>query len=204
MSEWLNGMGAGVANHLWQSTAFAVVVWGATLLLRKNSARVRYGLWVAASVKFLVPFSLLIGLGGMLPRPQHAVVTMPVYSAVDEVGLPFSEVGTVPVAAAVTHVSEARRGAPSFSLVLAGVWLGGVLVVWGVWCGGGRTGRRTLRRGVRAEVGRELEILRRDRGGDGRARAGAVGAVARVDGAGDVRDCAAGADLAGGTERAAG
>ena len=98
LSAWLDGMGAGVANHLWQSTVFAAVVWGVTLLLRKNAARVRYGLWVAASVKFLVPFSLLIGLGGMLPRPQHAVVTMPVYSAVDEVGLPFSEVETVPVA----------------------------------------------------------------------------------------------------------
>jgi len=166
MSEWLRAMGPAVGNHLWQSTAFAGVVWVATLLLRKNAAWVRYGLWVAASVKFLVPFSLLIGLGGMLPRPRHAVVTMPVYSAVDEVGLPFSDVDLRVTAVAPTHVSEERsfdwlRTATSLPVVLAGVWLCGVVVVLGVWCGGWLKVKRTLRRAVRAEDGREVEILRR-------------------------------------------
>lgn len=37
--------------------------WLLTLALRKNRAGVRYGLWLAASLKFLVPFSLLVGAG---------------------------------------------------------------------------------------------------------------------------------------------
>ena len=47
-------------NHLWQSTLFAVAVGLLTLLLRKNHARARYALWLAASLKFLIPFSLVV------------------------------------------------------------------------------------------------------------------------------------------------
>ncbi|MBA2587548.1 MAG: hypothetical protein H0U98_02885, partial [Alphaproteobacteria bacterium] len=50
-------------DHLWQSTLVAVVVTLLTLLFRRQSARVRHGLWLAASLKFLLPFSLLAALG---------------------------------------------------------------------------------------------------------------------------------------------
>jgi bla regulator protein BlaR1 len=49
MSGWLKGMGPGVGNHLWQTTAFAAVAWVVTLLLRESQARVRYAVWMAAS-----------------------------------------------------------------------------------------------------------------------------------------------------------
>ena len=45
-----------IANHLWQSTLFAGAAGLLTLILRKNPARVRHWIWVAASLKFLVPF----------------------------------------------------------------------------------------------------------------------------------------------------
>lgn len=53
-------------NHLWQSTVCAAIAGLLTLLQRHHSARIRYGLWFAASVKFLVPFSLLVTLGRTL------------------------------------------------------------------------------------------------------------------------------------------
>ena len=71
--EQLFGMasiGPAVANHLWQSTAFAAGGWLLTLALRRNQARVRYCVWLAASVKFLVPFSLLIAAGNLLPHAE--------------------------------------------------------------------------------------------------------------------------------------
>ena len=52
-----------LANHLWQSTLFAGAAGLLTLALRKNPARVRHWVWVAASLKFLIPFSLLVALG---------------------------------------------------------------------------------------------------------------------------------------------
>jgi hypothetical protein len=45
-------------RHLWISTIFAAGIWVMTLLLRRQSARVRYWLWMAASLKFFVPLSL--------------------------------------------------------------------------------------------------------------------------------------------------
>ena len=44
-----------LANHLWQSTLFAAAAGLLTIALTKNRAAVRYWLWLAASVKFLVP-----------------------------------------------------------------------------------------------------------------------------------------------------
>jgi bla regulator protein blaR1 len=54
-----------VGNHLWQSTLFAITAGLLTLALRRNRAQVRYGLWLAASLKFLVPFSVLVAMGSI-------------------------------------------------------------------------------------------------------------------------------------------
>jgi len=45
-------------DHLWQSTFVAAALGLLTLAFRKNAAAVRYSLWFAASVKFLLPFRL--------------------------------------------------------------------------------------------------------------------------------------------------
>lgn len=55
-----------IVNHLWQSTLFALAVAVLVALLRNNGAHVRYWLWWTASVKFLVPFSLLTLLGNAI------------------------------------------------------------------------------------------------------------------------------------------
>ena len=55
-----------LTNHLWQSTLFAVAAGLLTVAFRKNRAQVRYWLWFSASLKFLVPFSLLMSLGSHL------------------------------------------------------------------------------------------------------------------------------------------
>lgn len=65
--QWISPL----ENHLWQSTAFAAAAWLLTLALQKNQARARYWIWLCASVKFLVPFSLLFAIGAAL-RPTVA------------------------------------------------------------------------------------------------------------------------------------
>src|SRR5271163_3388724 len=88
----VTGVGAAVANHLWQSSVFGVAAWLTALQLRRNRAHVRYGIWLAASVKFLIPFSLLIDLGRFLRKPQRASPTLQttLSSAMGVVGQPFS------------------------------------------------------------------------------------------------------------------
>jgi len=80
-----------IANHLWQSTLFAGVAGLLTLILRKNPAR-RHWIWVAASLKFLVPFSLLVALGSNVGQRTGVVSTPSVFSIVaDQVSEPFPE-----------------------------------------------------------------------------------------------------------------
>jgi bla regulator protein BlaR1 len=52
-----------MTNHLWQSTLFGIVLGTMTIAFRNNHAHVRYWMWLSASIKFLLPFALLIGLG---------------------------------------------------------------------------------------------------------------------------------------------
>ena len=54
-------------DHLWQSTLFALVIAAMVPIFRKQGTGTRFWLWFAASVKFLVPLSLLMRRGGYLP-----------------------------------------------------------------------------------------------------------------------------------------
>ncbi len=146
MPEW-----GGVFNHLWQSTVFAAVAALLALGLRKNHARARYWLWLAASCKFLVPFSLLVGLGlsigtsigsgvesiiEKLWPSAPAIVAQPEMTVMfDEISQPFTQV-SIPAAA-----PEHRSVAPE---LLFALWACGCAIVLISWF------RRWLR--VRAAV----------------------------------------------------
>jgi bla regulator protein blaR1 len=116
-----------LANHLWQSTVFAAAVWVLTLALRQNRAAVRYWLWLAASVKFVLPFSLLVSIGSQLGwRTAPAVESPPWSFVVEQMSQPF----TGPVAAPQVVVPAASNPIPA---VLLGVWFCGVvgsMVFW--------------------------------------------------------------------------
>src|SRR5262245_63796003 len=82
-----------LANHLWQSTLFAVAAGLLTLTLRKSQARTRYWIWWIASLKFFVPFSLLVTMGSLFSwRTAPEVATEPSASAfvIDQVAQPFA------------------------------------------------------------------------------------------------------------------
>ncbi|MGH9237707.1 MAG: M56 family metallopeptidase [Vicinamibacterales bacterium] len=113
--------------HLWQSTLVAGIVWLATLALRGNRPRVRYWLWTAASLKFLVPLSWLVALGSRFEWRTAPAVARPVTTFVLE------EVLASPLPAAVS-MSPLSAGQPSPWLwVLASVWVAGFLVVLFWW-----------------------------------------------------------------------
>src|SRR5260370_13103112 len=103
--------------HLWHSTFFAGAAWLAALSLRTNRAQVRYFVWLAASAKFLIPFSLLVGLGTLVPHPAAApVVSTEWMTAVQEFSRPF----TFPATAA--HAARAA-GVTEHGYLRAAVWI---------------------------------------------------------------------------------
>jgi len=159
MSEWLASIGPAVGDHLWQSTVFAVAAALLTVLLKKNQARARYWIWLAALMKFLVPFSLLIALGGLLPRPQSAPVATPTayaaMSTMDTISEPFAAQAS-PVLP--THAAKNKYTLPE---TLASAWLCGLVVVVAIWCTRWRRVAAMVREATEPDAGRELEMLRR-------------------------------------------
>ena len=97
-------MTGGIINHLWQSTVFLFAAALAVFALRRNQASVRHAVWLTASLKFLVPFSLLIGLGGAVawrstPVPAASVVPA-IVETVQTITEPFADVSAEPQRAA--------------------------------------------------------------------------------------------------------
>jgi uncharacterized protein (TIGR03435 family) len=116
-----------IGNHIWQSTLFAGAAAFLTLFLRKNHARIRYGLWLAASMKFLVPFALFIALGSSIDFKwqQKDSVSPATISYIETISQPFESMALPP-----TNPSIARRG-QSYWLpaVLYGIWFCGFVMV---------------------------------------------------------------------------
>jgi uncharacterized protein (TIGR03435 family) len=167
LSEIWAATAPALGNHLWQSTLFAILAGLLTLILRKNHARARYGLWLAASVKFLIPFSLLIALGTHLARPRGpAGMQTGLYVAMEEVSQPFTKAATGSQAAEKSRRPAQDAGlryrlAQGLPAMLVAVWLCGFLAVLGVWWRRWRGMSAALRGATPLREGREVEALRR-------------------------------------------
>jgi beta-lactamase regulating signal transducer with metallopeptidase domain len=109
-----------LCDHLWQSTLVAVFVWFLTLLFRKNRASIRYGLWLAASLKFLLPFSLLAMLGRTAFVHEVPAGSIAVLARIRPVAMPFSAVAQAP-----DHLPWLR--------LLAVIWMLGMIGIVAVW-----------------------------------------------------------------------
>jgi uncharacterized protein (TIGR03435 family) len=152
---------APLANHLWQSTIFAGTAGLLTLLLRKNRAQTRYWLWLIASAKFLVPFSLLISLGSHLGWSRPASITQPVFTvAMQQIGQPFSP-SEPPLQAKPATFPPPTLPARALVILLTTAWACGSLAVLLAWCRRWRRLALAMRPAVPANTGRELEVLRR-------------------------------------------
>lgn len=149
-----------LANHLWQSTLFAVAAGLLTLVLQKNRARTRYWLWLAASMKFLIPFSLLVGAGSHLASSRGSTATnAKLYFAMEQLSQPFTQ-RTTPTSlqtAPWTVVSSLNHLLPA----LLAVWLCGFLAVVLAWFVRWRRISAAIQDAAPLREGREVDALQR-------------------------------------------
>jgi bla regulator protein BlaR1 len=153
--ENVSAIGTAMANHLWQSTLFALLAAVSTLALRKNQARIRHHIWLAASLKFLVPFALLVNIGSHLAKLNGATETAPVstetapvfYFVLQTMSHPFHQAS-----------NSLLRWLPAMVAIL---WLAGFVTVIGRWCLSWRRVAVTMRGAIPVAHGREVELLRR-------------------------------------------
>jgi beta-lactamase regulating signal transducer with metallopeptidase domain len=118
-------------DHLWQSTLFVLAAAVLTLALRGNGANIRFNIWLAASVKFLIPFPLLVLIG-----KQMRWETAPTFHATTALSLVMDEVAQ-PGALIATNLATAPLPSTAshwsgWSLVLA-IWALGSLALVCRW-----------------------------------------------------------------------
>ena len=146
-----------LANHLWQSTLFAAAMGLMTLAFRRNAAAVRHALWLAASIKFLVPFAALMALGSHLGLRapvrlvQHEVVVA------TTTALPLSPFDASPM----TSAPVSSLGAAALPWLAVALWVAGSLLVLGTWWVRWRRVAAIARAASIVECGDEVDTLRR-------------------------------------------
>lgn len=155
-----------IGDHLWQSTICAGVAWLLTLALRTNHAGVRFWVWFAASMKFLIPFAALVALGAYLPWKPAIVAPVDV-AFFDLASQPFSEVVELAEPVAPTDAGPAAQTSPSIDLqsvlevALPTLWVIGTLTVLLVWAVRWRRVVAVARSATPAASGHEHDILHR-------------------------------------------
>jgi bla regulator protein blaR1 len=135
-------------DHLWQSTLFTAVVWLVARTVRTNAARVRYWLWLTASVKFLVPLSLLVSFGERFAwRTAAAGAPAAVSAVIERVLTPTA------TTVATTTAAPIASSTTVWPVVMVLAWGAGVLFVLAQWWRQWRPIRRALRDAHPTDIG---------------------------------------------------
>jgi len=151
-----SGWTATLLNHLWQSTAVALLAWLLTVALRNNSARVRYAIWLVASIKFMLPFQLLTYVGSRWSRPVSSNGAQ-IYSIVEEVTRPIWQ---APIAASQGASTGSSVHLLSLVQTLVGIaWLCGFIVLLSKWISGWKSASRMVASAEPMNTGREFDAL---------------------------------------------
>jgi len=135
-------------NHLWQSSLCVAGAGLLALTLHRDGANVRFWLWFAASVKFLVPFAVLIAAGATLLAPIVPPLNAPAVALIEPLAKPFFSPATsmaltmTPSDAAVIALTTANPAPALVRLdlarldlesVLLAAWMAGVLIIVFRW-----------------------------------------------------------------------
>lgn len=143
-----------LAHHFWQSTIVCVVLWLLTVMLRRNAARMRFRLWLLASVKFLLPFGLLVTAGETLSARRVAPAAETFFSVVMEgpAARPEKPLARPYVASpsnsAVAVEPAVEKKSRSVAWLLVTLWFAGSMAIAGVWLRRWARLRTMVRRGT--------------------------------------------------------
>ena len=111
-----------VLDHLWQSTLVAMVIAALALIFRNNSAGVRYWLWFVASLKFLVPFSLLAQIGQLTFTHSVPAGSLALLERIQPATAPFAAM-PAPIPHHIPWMAVAAIVWGLGTLVIAALWL---------------------------------------------------------------------------------
>ena len=163
-----------ISNHLWQSTVFAAGIALLTLAFRRNRAHVRYWLWLAASVKFLIPFAALLWIGTQIELVPIERSGQAIVGILDNVAQPFTQPEPERVNLRGRPVPPPPPN-PMLTLAIRGftvVWPVGSVALLLVWAVRWHRVTRAARASSAITSGPLLDTLRRLEGDAPRGRGG--------------------------------
>jgi uncharacterized protein (TIGR03435 family) len=143
-------------THVLQSTAFVGVAWLLTLAFRRYPARVRFWVWMSASIKFLFPFALLTSLGERWAKPQPAYTVL--YTLIEEFNQPFAK--AQPPALGPVASTPSLQATSWVVWTLATIWACGSILMLLRWTRQWRSTQRMVSDGNLLQQGPEIVALR--------------------------------------------
>ncbi len=146
---------AAFTNHLWQSTLFVLAAALVAAALRRNGAYIRHRVWLVASLKFLVPFSLLLSLGSVLPRFAPAAPAAVAAQSAPNLSVTVGRI-VQPFGSDVFNTAAAPASAvttTNWPAVVLGLWACGFVAVMGLRVREWRRVRAAVRASVRVVSG---------------------------------------------------
>lgn len=165
--EWLAGevgwWWPSVADHLWQSTLFALIILAASFALKRGPARLRHSLWLLASAKFIVPTGLFVFLAEQAgidpsrffrPAPGSQLNAFLLHGITEPVSAIANSYELTVVATDAARHNE-------IYCALALIWLAGSLTFLVVWAMRRRKFLIALKQGQSVSRGRDWEALER-------------------------------------------
>lgn len=165
-AELWSALGPAVANHIWQSSLCVAIAAVLCLTLRHCRAAIRHWIWLVASIKFLVPFSLLSVTGSHIVPPQSAGKAYTDFPLLimREVGRPFGSAALLHrsgISSAAAFPPPPVSSAHWLAVLLAALWLAGcgvtIFMQWLRW----RRLSTVLHTAIPAGNGQVVDALRR-------------------------------------------
>jgi beta-lactamase regulating signal transducer with metallopeptidase domain len=152
-------VGGFVVDHLWQTTLFSLLTIGAVFFLRRAPARLRYTLWIAVSLKFIVPSAALIVLFRQIGFDVSSFFVNVAWASGDPISFLTRQQDFFHV---VEALSSAGLTLPELAFWVAiGIWLIGSSILYATWFKRHFEFRKKLKSGTAFQEGREIEALER-------------------------------------------
>lgn len=129
--ESLRWFGVGLADHLWQSTIIALLALVAARLLRRAPARMRYAALLVGLLKFAFPVALLTRFKGVEQAFDYSAGKLGIHTPTSYFVLTH---GVQPATYTTRLMEWGQFNAPAYLFEgAAGLWLGGSLLLFGLW-----------------------------------------------------------------------
>lgn len=152
----LLGIWTFLLDHLWQATLFAFIAFATARLLRRAPARMRYAIWMIASLKFLLPSAVIVSFAKLFGLDASSLMLSLASSSSDPLGILEKQKHFFYIAQSSQNVFSYANGIVASAVL---IWLTGSILFFVRWYRQQAEFRQKLLESEVVKNGREYEVL---------------------------------------------